>query len=138
MLCRAVAVELETTRELNKLLHSIETAYLNIVREVVEYAVKHNVTNATQLHRLFYSKYRQEYQGLHAHLVIQAIRQAVQIAKSFITRRRRGLVDKPYPEVRKVSIRFTEDAWSYDQFVKSIAPVRLELSLLGGGGGRFG
>jgi len=132
MLCRAVAVELETTRELNKLLHSIETAYLNIVREVVEYAVKHNVTNATQLHRLFYSKYRQEYQGLHAHLVIQAIRQAVQIAKSFITRRRRGLVDKPYPEVRKVSIRFTEDAWSYDQFVKSIAPVRLELSLLGG------
>jgi transposase len=41
-------------------------------------------------------------------------------------------VDKPYPEVRSVSIRFTEDAWSYDQFVKSIAPVRLELSLLGG------
>jgi len=132
MLCRAVAVELETTRELNKLLHSIETMYLSIVREVVEYAVKHNVTNATQLHRLFYSKYRQEYQGLHAHLVIQAIRQASQIAKSFMERRRKGLVDKPYPEVRRVSIRFTEDAWSYDQFVKSVAPVRVELSLLGG------
>jgi transposase len=132
MLCRAVAVELETTRELNKLLHSIETMYLSIVREVVEYAVKHNVTNATQLHRLFYSKYRQEYQGLHAHLVIQAIRQASQIAKSFMERRRKGFVNKPYPEVRRVSIRFTEDAWSYDQFVKSVAPVRVELSLLGG------
>jgi len=105
MLCRAVAVELETTRELNKLLHSIETAYLNIVREVVEYAVKNNVTNATQLHRLFYSKYRGEYQGLHAHLVIQAIRQAAQIAKSFVERRRKGLVSKPYPEVRSVSIK---------------------------------
>ncbi|MFP3297007.1 MAG: hypothetical protein RXN78_05415, partial [Vulcanisaeta sp.] len=132
MLRRSVAVELEVTRELNKLLHSIESVYLSIVREVVEYAVKHNVLSATQLHRLFYSKYRQEYQGLHAHLVIQAIRQAVQIAKSFMERRRKGLVNKPYPEVRSVSIRFTEDAWSYDQFVKSIAPVRLELSLLGG------
>jgi sensor domain CHASE-containing protein len=56
MLCRSVAVELEVTRELNKLLHSVETAYLNIVREVVEYAVKHNVTSATQLQSLLYRK----------------------------------------------------------------------------------
>jgi len=42
------------------------------------------------------------------------------------------LVDKPYPEVRSVSIRFTEDAWSYEQFIRSTAPVRVELSLLGG------
>jgi IS605 OrfB family transposase len=131
MLCRAVAVELEVTKELNKLLYSVESMYLSIVREVVAYAVEHNITSTTQLHRLFYHKYRLEYQGLHAHLIIQAIRQAVQIARSFITRRRRGLVDKPYPEVRSVSIRFTEDAWSYEQFVKSIAPVRLSLSLLG-------
>jgi IS605 OrfB family transposase len=64
-------------------------------------------------------------------LVIQAIRQASEIAKSFMERRRMGLVSKPYPEVRRVSIRFTEKAWSYGQFVKSIAPVRLSLSLLG-------
>ena len=69
---------------------------------------------------------------MHSHLIIQAIRQAVQIAKSFIERKRRGLVSKPYPEVRSVSIRFTEKAWSYEQFIRSIAPVRLELSLLGG------
>jgi IS605 OrfB family transposase len=30
-----------------------------------------------------------------------------------------------------VSIRFTEFTWSYEEFAKSIAPVRLELSLLG-------
>jgi len=42
------------------------------------------------------------------------------------------LVSKPYPEVRSVSIRFTEKAWGYEQFIKSIAPVRVELSLLGG------
>jgi len=132
MLCRSVAVELEVTRELNKLLHSIETAYLNIVREVVEYAVKNNVTGANQLQRLFYSKYRDEYQGLHSHLVIQAIRQSSEIAKSFMERRRKGLVHKPYPEVKAVSIRFTEFTWSYEQFIHSIAPVRLELSLPGG------
>ena len=129
---RSIAVELETTKELNKLLHSVETAYLGIVREVVEYAVKNNVTSTVKLHELFYSKYRGEYPGLHAHLIVQAIRQAVQIAKSFVERRRKGLVSKPYPEVRSVSLRFTEKAWNYEQFIHSTAPVRLELSLPGG------
>ena len=132
MLCRAVAVELEVTKGLSKLLYSVESVYLGIVREVATYAVTKNVTSATQLQRLFYSKYRREYQGLHAHLVIQAIRQASEIAKSFIERRRKGLVSKTYPEVRSVSIRFTEKAWSYEQFIHSTAPVRLELSLPGG------
>jgi len=132
MLRRAVAVELEVPKGVSKLLYSVETAYLDIVREVAEYAVVNNVTSAVKLHGLFYSKYRRGYPGLHAHLIIQAIRQAVQIAKSFIERRRMGLVSKPYPEVRSVSLRFTEKAWSYDQFIHSIAPVRLELSLPGG------
>jgi len=131
-LCRSVAVELEVTKDINRLLCSVESAYLGIVREVVEYAVVNNVLSATQLQRLFYHRYRLEYQGLHAHLVIQAIRQASQIAKSFITRRRKGLAQKPYPEVRSVSIRFTEKAWSYGKFIGSTAPVRVELSLLGG------
>ncbi len=131
MLRRAVAVELEVAKGLNKLLYSVESVYLGIVRDVVEYAVVNNATSATQLQGLFYSKYRSEYQGLHAHLVIQAIRQAVQIAKSFVERRRKGLARKPYPEVRNVSIRFTEFTWSYEQFIRSIAPIRLSLSLLG-------
>ena len=132
MLRRAVAVELEVTRELNRLLCSVESVYLSIVKEVVEYAVVNDVTGANQLHGLFYSKYRLEYPGLHSHLVIQAIKQASEIAKSFMERRRKGLVHKPYPEIKAVSIRFTEMAWGYEQFVKSIAPVRLELSLPGG------
>jgi len=131
LLRRAVAVELEVTRELNKLLCSVESVYLGIVREVVEYAVANNVTSATQLQGLFYRRYRRGYPGLHAHLVIQAIRQASQIAKSFVERKKRGFVSKPYPEVRSVSIRFTEKAWSYEQFIRSTAPVRLSLSLLG-------
>jgi len=129
---RAVAVELEVTRELNRLLYSVETAYLNIVREVAEYAVANNATSVAKLYRLFYSKYRLEYPDLHAHSVVQAIKQASEIAKSFIERRRKGLAQKPYPEVRSVSIRFDETTWSYEKFVKSIAPVRIALSLPGG------
>jgi hypothetical protein len=88
MLCRAVAVELEVTKELNKLLHSIESTYLNIVREVVEYAVANNVTGANKLQRLFYNKYRLEYPSLNSQLIIQAIRQASEIARSFLRRKR--------------------------------------------------
>ena len=131
MLRRAVAVELETPREVSRLLYSVEAAYLSIVREVAAYAVVNNVTSATQLQGLFYSKYRLEYQDLHSHLVIQAIKQASEIAKSFVERRRKGLVNKPYPEIKSVSIRFTEETWGYEQFVRSVAPVRLSLSLLG-------
>jgi transposase len=142
MLRRAVAVELETTKELSKLLYSVESAYLSIVREVAAYAVANNVTGANKLHGLFYSKYRQEYPDLNSGLVVQAIRQASQIAKSFVKRRRMGLVNKPYPEVRNVSIRFVETAWSYEQFIKSIAPVRIAISPIstgkrGKGGRRF-
>jgi len=142
MLCRSVAVELEVAKELNKLLYSVESAYLNIVREVVEYAVENNVTSATELQGIFYRRYRLEYQGLHSHLVIQAIKQASEIAKSFIARRRKSLVNKPYPEVKAVSIRFVETAWNYEQFVKSIAPVRVWISPIstgkrGRGGRRF-
>ncbi|KUO79413.1 MAG: hypothetical protein AT718_03600, partial [Vulcanisaeta sp. JCHS_4] len=125
---RAVAVELEVTRELNRLLYSVETTYLNIVREVVEYAVANNVTGANKLHGLFYRRYRLEYPSLNSQLIIQAIRQAVQIAKSFVERRKRGLADKPYPEVKNVSIKFVETTWSYEQFIKSIAPVRIAIS----------
>jgi IS605 OrfB family transposase len=142
MLRRAVAVELEVTKELNRLLCSVESVYLGIVREVVEYAVKHNVTSANKLRRLFYHKYRQEYPNLNSQLVIEAIRQASGVAKSFVERRRKGLVNKPCPEVKTVSIRFVETTWNYEQFIKSIAPVRVWISPIstgkrGAGGRRF-
>jgi len=48
LLRRSVAVELEVVKELNKLLYSVETMYLSIVREVAEYAIANNVMNSTQ------------------------------------------------------------------------------------------
>jgi IS605 OrfB family transposase len=127
MLRRAVAVELEVSPGVSRLLCSVESAYLGIVREVTTYAVANNVLSATQLQRLLYRKYRLEYPSLNSQLIIQAIRQSFEIAKSFVERRR-GLVNKPYPEVKNVSIKFVETTWSYEQFIKSIAPVRLAIS----------
>jgi len=90
MLRRSVAVELEVTKDVSKLLYSVESAYLGIVREVVEYAVANNITSATQLQGLFYRRYRLEYPSLNSQLVIQAIRQSSEIAKSFMERKKRA------------------------------------------------
>ena len=137
-----MAVELEVAKELNRLLYFIEEVYKRIVREVAVYAVANNVTGANKLHGLFYSKYRLEYPSLNSSLIQQAIKQGAETAKQFIERRRKGLAYKPYPEVRSVSIRFVETTWSYEQFIKSIAPVRVWISPIstgrrGRGGRRF-
>ncbi len=137
-----MAVELEVAKELNRLLYFIEEVYKRIVREVAVYAVANNVTGANKLHGLFYSKYRLEYPSLNSSLIQQAIKQGAETAKQFIERRRKGLAYKPYPEVRRVSIRFVETTWSYEEFVGSIAPVRVWISPIstgrrGRGGRRF-
>jgi putative transposase len=61
--------------------------------------------------------------------------QGVEIGKSFLALKRNGRIHKPRPEVRRVSIRFAKDSWSYKKAVSSTAPVRLALSLPGGGRG---
>ena len=57
--------------------------------------------------------------------------QGVETGKSFLELKRDGRVRKPRPEVRRVSIRFAKDSWSYKKAVGSAAPVRLALSLPG-------
>ena len=58
--------------------------------------------------------------------------QGIETGKSFLELKRDGRVYKPRPEVRRVSIRFAKDSWSYKKAISSIAPVRLGLSLPGG------
>jgi len=60
--------------------------------------------------------------------------QGVEAGRSFLEARRDGRIRKPRPEVRRVSIRFAKDSWSYKRAVGSAAPVRLALSLPGGRG----
>jgi putative transposase len=70
---------------------------------------------------------------LPAQLIQQAVNQGVETGRSFLALKKDGRVHKPRPEVRRVSIRFAKDSWSYKKAVGSVAPVRLGLSLPGGG-----
>ncbi len=124
---RAVAVEVE-----NPLpeLYAVEEQYRRIVEEVAAY-----VAERGRLEKEKYSKLYRKFRRLcplPSQLIQQAINQGVEIGKSFLKLKRDGRVHKPRPEVRRVSIRFAKDSWSYKKAVGSAAPVRLALSLPGG------
>jgi putative transposase len=58
--------------------------------------------------------------------------QGVEIGKSLLALKRDGRIHKPHPEVRRVSMRFAKDSWSYRKTAASAAPVKIAVSLPGG------
>jgi IS605 OrfB family transposase len=125
---RAVAVEIESPPPE---LYAVEEAYRRIVEEVATYVAERGTLERGRREEL-YRRFRELYPHLPAQLVQQAMRQGVEVGKSFLEARRDGRVRKPRPEVRRVSTRFAKDSWSYKRAVGSAAPVRLALSLPGG------
>jgi len=126
---RAVAVEVESPPPE---LSAVEEAYRRIVEEAAVYVAERGRLEREKYSEL-YSRFRELYPHLPAQLVQQAINQGVEVGKSFLEARRDGRVRKPRPEVRRVSMRFAKDSWSYRKAAASIAPVRLELQLFGRG-----
>jgi hypothetical protein len=124
---RAVAVEVE-----NPLpeLYAMEDQYRRIVEEVAAYVAERGRLEKEKYNEL-YRRFRERY-PLPAQLIQQATNQGVEIGKSFLALKRNGRVHKPHPEVRRVSIRFAKDSWSYKKAISTAAPVRLALSLPGG------
>jgi IS605 OrfB family transposase len=124
---RAVAVEVENTPPE---LYAVEGPYRRIVEEVAVYVAERGRLEREKYNEL-YRRFRELY-PLPAQLIQQAINQGVEIGKSFLEAKRNGRIHKPHPEVRRVSIRFAKDSWSYKKTISSVAPVRLALSLPGG------
>jgi len=124
---RAIAVELE--RPPPKL-SAIEEQYRRIVEEVAAYVAERGRLEGERYKEL-YRRFRELY-PLPARLIQQAINQGVEIGKSFFALKRDGRVHKPRPEVRRVSIRFAKDSWSYRKTAASAAPVKIAVSLPGG------
>jgi putative transposase len=124
---RAVAVELERPPPE---LSAVEEQYRRIVEEVAAYVAERGTLEKEKYNEL-YRRFRERY-PLPAQLIQQAINQGVEIGKSFLALNRDGRIHKPHPEVRRVSIRFAKDSWSYKKTISSTAPVRLALSLPGG------
>jgi len=121
---RAVAVEVENPPPE---LYAVEELYLRIVEEVAAYVAERGRLEKEKYNEL-YRRFRKQY-PLPSQLIQQAMNQGVETGKSFLELKRNGRVHKPHPEVRRVSIRFAKDSWSYKKAVGSVTPVRLALSL---------
>jgi putative transposase len=124
---RAVAVEVESPRPE---LYAVEEPYRCIVEEVAVYVAERGRLEKEKYSEL-YRRFREQY-TLPSQLIQQAMNQGVETGKSFLALKRDGRAHKPHPEVRRVSIRFAKNSWSYKKATSSVAPVRLALSLPGG------
>jgi putative transposase len=130
---RAVAVEIENPPPE---LHAVEEQYRRVVEEVAAYVAERGKLEKEKYKEL-YRRFRELYL-LPAQLIQQAMNQGVEIGKSFLEAKRGGRVYKPRPEVRRVSIRFAKDSWSYKKAVGSEAPVKIAVPPPGGRGERSG
>jgi IS605 OrfB family transposase len=106
-LTRTVVLEFYANRFARKALREIENAYREMLIEMVEYAVKYKASQET-LHRVFYEKFRERYPRLPTRVIKGAYRDAVRRAKSFRERKKRGKVCKDKPEVRRVTITYSD------------------------------
>ncbi len=124
---RAVAVEVESPPPE---LYAVEEPYRRIVEEVAAYVAERGRLEKEKYNEL-YRRFRELY-PLPAQLIQQAMNQGVETGKSFLALKKDGRVHKPHPEVRRVSIRFAKDSWSYRKTAASTSPVKIAVSLPGG------
>ena len=124
---RAVAVELERPPSE---LYAVEEPYRRIVEEVAAYVAERGRLEREKYKEL-YRRFRELY-PLPAQLIQQAMNQGVETGRSFLALKKDGRVHKPHPEVRRVSMRFAKNGWSYRKTAASAAPVKIAVSLPGG------
>ncbi len=89
----------------------LEGIYRNIVEQLVLYAVKNDIKSFTRLKALKYREMRSLYPHLPSHYVYTACQDAATRAKSFLRLKKLGLVEREYPEVRRVSICLDNHLW---------------------------
>jgi IS605 OrfB family transposase len=106
-LTRTVTLDCYANRCARRALREIEGAYREMLVEMVEYAVKYRASQET-LHKVFYEKFRERYPWLPTRVIKGAYRDAVRRAKSFRERKRKGKVYKDMPEVRRVTITYSD------------------------------
>jgi len=106
-LTRTVVLECYANKYARRVLREIESAYREMLVEMVEYAVEHKASQST-LHKVFYEKFRERYPWLPTRVIKGAYRDAVRRAKSFRERKKKGKVYKDKPEVRRVTITYSD------------------------------
>jgi IS605 OrfB family transposase len=106
-LTRTVVLECYANRYARGALREIEGAYREMLVEMVEYAVKYKASQET-LHSVFYEKFRERYPWLPTRVIKGAYRDAARRAKSFRERKKKGKAYKDKPEVKRVTITYSD------------------------------
>jgi putative transposase len=106
-LTRTVVLECYANRCARRALREVESAYKEMLKEMVEYAVRHKASQST-LHKVFYSKFRERYPWLPTRVIKGAYRDAVRRAKSFRELKKRGRAYTDNPEIRRVTITYAD------------------------------
>jgi putative transposase len=106
-LTKTVVLDCYANKYARRALREIESAYREMLVEIVEYAVKYKASQET-LHRVFYEEFRERYPWLPTRVIKGAYRDAARRAKSFRERVKKGKVYKDKPEVRSVTITYSD------------------------------
>jgi phosphopantetheinyl transferase (holo-ACP synthase) len=106
-LTRTVVLECYTNKFARRALREIEGAYREMLVEMVEYAVKYKASQET-LHKVFYEKFRERFPWLPTRVIKGAYRDATRRAKSFRERKKKSRMYKDKPEVRRVTITYSD------------------------------
>ncbi len=98
-------------RKVFRVFTELEGMYRNMVEQLVMYALRNNVKSFTRLKALKYREMRNLYSHLPSHYVYTACQDVSTRAKSFLRLKKLGLVEREYPEVRRVSIWLDDHLW---------------------------
>jgi len=98
-------------RKVFRVFVELEGMYRNMVEQLVMYAVGNNIKSFTRLKALKYREMRSLYPQLPSHYIYTACQDSSTRAKSFLRLKRLGLVEKEYPEIRRVSIWLDDHLW---------------------------
>ena len=99
------------SRRVFRVFVELEGIYRNMIKQLVLYAVGNNIKSFTRLKILKYREMRKLYPQLPSHYVYTACQDASTRTKSFLKLKKLGLVEREYPEVRRVSIWFDDHLW---------------------------
>jgi len=108
LLRRTVVLECYANRIAREALRDIVEPLKTMIGEMVEYALKHNASQNT-LHRVFYERYRREYPWIPTRVIKGTYRDAARRAKSFRERLKKGKAYTRKPEVRRVTIVYSDN-----------------------------
>jgi len=108
VLRRTVMLECYANKIAREALKDIVEPLKTMISEMVECALEHSASQKT-LHRVFYERYRREYPWIPTRVIKGAYRDAVRRAKSFRERLKKGKARTSKPEVRRVTIVYSDN-----------------------------